>query len=138
MPCIQMGIVKFYHLIYSRHFTDNICIRLDCLKNLNDMKLFQDLSLPYLIQRPCILRVGKKKDIRHSYYITEECVIFDSIIFESRTLIAVVTHTHKHTLRDKASCPQIKFPIAVTFFPNVNILEPLSLYAFQMTCIVTG
>jgi len=26
MPWIQMGIVKYYHLIFSGHFTGNICV----------------------------------------------------------------------------------------------------------------
>jgi len=34
MPWIQMGIVKFYNLIFSGHFTGNICIKTGLLKEI--------------------------------------------------------------------------------------------------------
>jgi len=62
MSWIQMGIVKFYHLIFSEHFTGNICINTGLLKEIKWHETFPGLLIAVctIIQRPHILRVGKQ------------------------------------------------------------------------------
>jgi hypothetical protein len=60
MPWIQMGIVKCYHLIFNGHFTGNICIKTGLFKEIKWHEIFEDISLPYLIQRAYVLRAGKQ------------------------------------------------------------------------------
>lgn len=45
MLWIQMGIVKFYHLIFSGHFTGNICNKTGLLKEIKWHETFPGLLI---------------------------------------------------------------------------------------------